>query len=201
MDDMTKLAEASVDDLKTALPGLSLAQLTALRAAEEAGKNRSTALAAIDGAIADHPGDETEADQASAAPVETESAATATEPAESATEQVDSATTTSATAEASVAKSDDAVEQPATDPVVETPVSEGASTAATFDHSGPANIPAATEFEPSGAPIQSTAIDAEHPAVDANPRAGTTVDQNRIDFNDPTLSGEEAVKRNLGIGG
>lgn len=62
----------------------------------------------------------------------------------------------------------------------------------------PANIPAATEFDPSGAPVQ-TVVDADpnNPAVDANPRANTTVDQNRIDFNDPTKTGPQAVADNL----
>ena len=62
----------------------------------------------------------------------------------------------------------------------------------------PANIPPATEFAPSGAPVQSVPdVDPAHPAVDADPRANTTADQNRIDFNDPTLSGAEAVEKNL----
>lgn len=152
MDDMTKLADASVDEVKAALADLSLAQLAALRAAELAGKNRSTALAAIDQALENHAGD-------------------------------DSGTVAAAGA---------ATTAPA-------PAANGGTTAATLDHSGPANIPPATGFEPSGAPIQTTDIDAAHPAVDANPRANTTVDQNRIDFNDPGLSGEDAVKRNLGI--
>jgi len=69
--------------------------------------------------------------------------------------------------------------------------------AAALDTSGAANIAPATEFDPSGAPLQTTDIDASHPAVDADPRAGTTVDQNRIDFNDPSLEGHEAVERNL----
>lgn len=56
----------------------------------------------------------------------------------------------------------------------------------------------ATEFEASGAPHQIVPdVDPNHPAVDANPRAGTSVDQNRIDFNDPTLTGAEAVEQNL----
>jgi hypothetical protein len=60
----------------------------------------------------------------------------------------------------------------------------------------PANVADATEFNPSGAPVQhSKDVDPSHPAVDANPRAGTTV--NQIDFNDPNLSGEEAVIQNL----
>lgn len=62
----------------------------------------------------------------------------------------------------------------------------------------PANIPAATEFLPSGAPAQTTDFDVNHPAVDNNPRANTTVVQNQIDFNDPTIEGHEAVARNLG---
>jgi len=61
-----------------------------------------------------------------------------------------------------------------------------------------ANTPAATSFAPSGAPNQVVAdIDPAHPAVDADPRANTSVDQNRIDFNDPSLSGAEAVEKSL----
>ncbi|MBX3543586.1 hypothetical protein [Chelatococcus sp.] len=58
-------------------------------------------------------------------------------------------------------------------------------------------IEPATEFDPSGAPHQVQDIDVDHPAVDNDPRANTTADQNRIDFNDPTLSGAEAVAKNL----
>jgi hypothetical protein len=62
----------------------------------------------------------------------------------------------------------------------------------------PASIPAADTFSPSGAPNQSVSdVDPAHPAVDSNPRENTTVDQNRIDFNDPTLTGQEAVEANL----
>jgi hypothetical protein len=64
--------------------------------------------------------------------------------------------------------------------------------------SEPANIPPATEFDAAGAPQQIVSdVDPSHPAVDADPRANTTVDQNRIDFNDPTISGQEAVERAL----
>lgn len=62
----------------------------------------------------------------------------------------------------------------------------------------PANIAPATAIDPSGAPIQIVPdVDMAHPAVDADPRAGTTVEQNKIDFNDPTLTGAEAVAKNL----
>ena len=71
------------------------------------------------------------------------------------------------------------------------------ATGPALDNSGAANIPAATEFAPSGAPVQTTDIDPSHPAVDDNPRRDTTVDQNRIDFNDPTLTGQEAVEQHL----
>ncbi|MCT7665673.1 hypothetical protein [Shinella kummerowiae] len=58
----------------------------------------------------------------------------------------------------------------------------------------PANIAPASEIDPSGAPVQSVPdVDLTHPAVDADPRKGTTVNQNRIDFNDPNKSGAEAV--------
>lgn len=57
-----------------------------------------------------------------------------------------------------------------------------------------ANIPPASEIDPSGAPVQIVPdVDMSHPAVDADPRKGTTVGQNRIDFNDPNKSGAEAV--------
>jgi hypothetical protein len=55
----------------------------------------------------------------------------------------------------------------------------------------------ATTFSPSGAPNQTVGIDVDHPAVDNDPRKDTTADQNRIDFNDPELSEEEAVEKNL----
>ncbi|WP_192843505.1 hypothetical protein [Aureimonas sp. N4] len=59
-------------------------------------------------------------------------------------------------------------------------------------------IAPAETFSPSGAPEQTVPdVDPSHPAVDADPRAKTTAEQNRIDFNDPTISGEEAVARSL----
>lgn len=60
------------------------------------------------------------------------------------------------------------------------------------------NAAPATDFAPSGAPNQVVeGVDPSHPAVDNDPRAGTTGDQNRIDFNDPSLSESEAVQQNL----
>ncbi len=57
--------------------------------------------------------------------------------------------------------------------------------------------PAAT-IDTSGAPQQIVPdVDMKHPAVDADPRAHTTAVQNRIDFNDPSLDGPEAVEANL----
>lgn len=76
-----------------------------------------------------------------------------------------------------------------------------ATTQADLDTSGAANIAPATEFSPTGAPRQVTEIDVGHAAVDNDPRAGTTVNQNRIDFNDPRATGAEAVKRNLDVAG
>lgn len=69
--------------------------------------------------------------------------------------------------------------------------------AATDTKTEAAEIAAASEFSPSGAPRQVTEIDVAHPAVDNDPRSGTTVDQNRIDFNDPSIEGREAVERAL----
>lgn len=59
----------------------------------------------------------------------------------------------------------------------------------------------ATEIEASGALIEPTIVervDVDHPAVDNNPREGASVASNQIDFNDPTLTQEEAVVKNLG---
>jgi hypothetical protein len=63
----------------------------------------------------------------------------------------------------------------------------------------PANgVAPATEIDTAGAPQQIVPdVDMDHPAVDNDPRAGTTAEQNRIDFNDPTLSGAEAVAQSL----
>jgi hypothetical protein len=61
-------------------------------------------------------------------------------------------------------------------------------------------IAPATDIDTAGAPQQIVPdVDLDHPAVDNDPRAGTTVEQNRIDFNDPTLEGHEAVERNLQV--
>lgn len=87
-------------------------------------------------------------------------------------------------------------------PVDENTGSADVSTAAVeqANADAPADLPAAAEFAPSGAPVQVVPdVEPSHPAVDANPRANTTEAQNRIDFNDPTISGQEAVERNLGL--
>lgn len=59
----------------------------------------------------------------------------------------------------------------------------------------------ATEFDPSGAPHQTADVDPSDPALDADPRANTSADQNRIDLNDPSATGAEAVARNLAAQG
>jgi len=62
------------------------------------------------------------------------------------------------------------------------------------------NVPPATEIDTSGAPQQIVPdVDMDHPAVDNDPRAGTTTEQNRIDFNDPTISGSDQVAIALGM--
>lgn len=73
----------------------------------------------------------------------------------------------------------------------------GAADAAIGDTADNGIAPAAT-IDTSGAPQQIVPdVDMTHPAVDANPRAHTTAVQNRIDFNDPSLDGPEAVEANL----
>lgn len=74
----------------------------------------------------------------------------------------------------------------------------------TADNTGdkPANIAPATAIDPSGAPVQIVPdVDMSHPAVDADPRKGTTAGQNRIDFNDPNKSGADAVAEMLNAQG
>lgn len=66
------------------------------------------------------------------------------------------------------------------------------------DETKPAGIKPASTFSTSGAPVQIVPdVDPSHPAVDNDPRKGTTLQQNRIDFNDPGLAGHEAVEKNL----
>ena len=83
-------------------------------------------------------------------------------------------------------------DQPATE-------AAGSDTAVSpVDAGKPADIAPATEVDPSGAPVQIVPdVDLSHPAVDADPRKGTTVAQNQIDFNDPNLTGGEAVAKML----
>lgn len=63
-----------------------------------------------------------------------------------------------------------------------------------------AGISGSDDMEASGAIIEDGAkalADLQHPAVDNNPRENTTKAMNQIDFNDPTLSMEDAVEENL----
>lgn len=70
--------------------------------------------------------------------------------------------------------------------------------AAALDTSGPADVAPATAFSTSGAPVQVVPdVDVNSPAVDNDPRAGTTLNMNRIDFNDPHAPGHEVVERAL----
>lgn len=72
------------------------------------------------------------------------------------------------------------------------------TTAADVIGGTPADMAGADRVDTSGAPQQVVPdVDMSHPAVDDNPRARTTREQNRIDFNDPTISGVAAVEQNL----
>jgi hypothetical protein len=70
--------------------------------------------------------------------------------------------------------------------------------AAALDTSGPAGIEPASAFSTSGAPVQVVPdVDPSHPAIDNDPRAGTTVNMNRIDMNDPYAKGSDVVEQQL----
>ena len=72
------------------------------------------------------------------------------------------------------------------------------TTAADMADGTKAGIEAANVVDTSGAPQQIVPdVDMAHPAVDDDPRARTTIDMNRIDFNDPTISGAQAVEQSL----
>lgn len=72
------------------------------------------------------------------------------------------------------------------------------NTAAEAEGQKPANIAPATGIDPSGAPHQVVPdVDLGHPAVDANPRAKTTVDQNKIDWNAPSAPSADVVAKAL----
>lgn len=158
MNDVTKLLDGGVDDVKQGLAGLSHDDLLKLKAAETDGKTRKGVLEAIETALTD-----ADAKRAGGVVQDTPAAAGA----------LDSDALTSSSI-------------------------GGIGIAADLDDSGPANVAAATEFAPSGAPQQVVPdVDLSHPAVDADPRAGTTANQNRIDFNDPGRSGREVVEEQL----
>ncbi len=58
----------------------------------------------------------------------------------------------------------------------------------------------AKTIDTSGAPQQIVSdVDLSHPAVDNDPRANTSAESNRIDFNDPTKPGHVAVAEALGM--
>lgn len=64
-----------------------------------------------------------------------------------------------------------------------------------------ADLAPADTIDTAGAPQQIVPdVDMSHPAVDADPRAGTTVAQNQIDFNDPNRDGREVVEEALAKG-
>ena len=67
----------------------------------------------------------------------------------------------------------------------------------------PANgLAPATEPEASGAmtePAILEDVDTKHPALDPNPRRNVPPANYQIDLNDPTLTGQEAVEKNLGL--
>ncbi len=59
-------------------------------------------------------------------------------------------------------------------------------------------VKAAETVDTAGAPQHIVPdVDLDHPAVDNDPRKNTSAEQNKIDFNDPTLPGPEAVEKNL----
>lgn len=65
-----------------------------------------------------------------------------------------------------------------------------------------AAIAPATTFSTSGAPVQIVPdVKPDHPAVDNDPRANTTVRDNAITFNDPNKPGPEAVADLLAASG
>lgn len=68
------------------------------------------------------------------------------------------------------------------------------------DKAEESGVAPATEFEASGAPAQIVPdVDPAHPAVDNDPRKGTTPDMNKIDFNTPAAvqPEHEQVEENL----
>lgn len=155
MNDVTKLLDGTVEDVKTRLGGLDTATLAAMLSAEQAGKNRKGVIDAVEEAHT----------AASSGGVQYTSA----------TDRGDG-----------------------TQAVTTTNIGSAAvTTAASLDQSAPANVAPADQFDPAGAPVQSSEIDLDHVALDRNPRANTTADQNRIDFNDPVRSGREIVEEQL----
>ncbi|RSV41527.1 hypothetical protein CA234_09675 [Sphingomonas sp. ABOLE] len=70
-------------------------------------------------------------------------------------------------------------------------------TKATTHAAEPATTTDKGDFGASGAPEVEVHAALDHPALDGDPRAGTTAEQNRIDFNDPHKPGHEVVEEAL----
>jgi hypothetical protein len=170
MNDLLKLLDSNAGDVTKGLAGLSHDDLLKLRTAENDGKTRKGVLDALDAAI-------TAADAARAGGVVQMTA--------------DSTATDGATDEAARGVEGDAVAQDG---------ETGIGIVADLDHSAKAEIAPAEAIDTAGAPQQIVPdVDMQHPAVDNDPRANTTEDMNRIDFNDPVRSGREVVEDALRI--
>ncbi len=180
MGDLTKILDGNVGEVKTALEGKSNVDLLELRKQEAAGKNRSGVLTAIDAALA--PAGESAGGAEDAAAGESAVGVEEAAAGESAAGAEDAAAGESAVGVEDAAAGENTA---------------GAENAAAGDTADNGIAPAAT-IDTSGAPQQIVPdVDMTHPAVDADPRAHTTAVQNRIDFNDPSLDGPEAVEANL----
>lgn len=190
-DEIKQLLDGPVEDVKTRIEGKSHDDLLKVRAAEQDGPARADVLLVVEAAI-------TVADAARAqgvvqmdAPAERQDgdAAGATSMLE---EHLDPAAASAAGDE----PRGDTIGDAAT--TASAPLTDHHTIAADLDGSGPANISDAVAFLPSGAVLQSVhQVDRSHPAVDANPRANTTANMNRIDFNHPTKTGAELAADQL----
>lgn len=191
MDELLKLLDGNTNEVEANLAnmtvGLSHDDLLKLKVAEQDGENRGVVLAALDRAIAS-------ADTERAGGIVVMASDAVADPA---IEQVTGSPASIAFGSSDtvdlVTGSTDTLS--ATDTVADTSIP--IITAASFDTSPTADIAAATEFEASGAPVQSSGFDLDHASLDTNPRENTTETMNRIDFNDPVKTGREVVEAAL----
>lgn len=213
MTDLNQILAGNVDEVTGALAALTADQLTELKALEEADKNRKGVLTAIAAALAAVAANGASASEGiEPTPIADDTAATVDDGAAStsvdtvepapiaegapATEADDTVIVLSDLLEMSEPPAPEPANEPFVEPLAVAPAIEPEAVQSDAEPLGD-DLPAYEPVTAEAPPAAGSAIDMSHFAVDTNLRAGTTVEQNRIDFNDPRIDGREVVEAAL----